>query len=179
MRDSAIARNYAEALFEAGERADASERFAELLDALAGAIASDDRIRTALESPRVPKGTKLAIMRDALEGRTPPAFQRWVEAVVRRGRQSLFAAISHEMQALLDVKFNRVHAGVTLARRVDTALQDQITRLLSEALGKTVVPRFREDPALLGGVVVRIGDRVIDGSVRRRVKALRRTMLGG
>lgn len=179
MRDPGIARNYAEALFELGERADASEEFGALLDALAGAIATDDNIRIALDSPQVPKPQKLAILQRALEGRTPPAFQRWVDAVVRRGRQGLLATISREFQALLDQKANRVHAGVTLARRADPALQAEIVERLSAALGKTVIPHFREDPALLGGVVVRVGDRVIDGSVRRRMQALRRMMLGG
>ncbi len=91
----------------------------------------------------------------------------------------MFDAISREFQTLLDVKSNRVHAGITLARRADPALQQEIVQRLSEALGKTVVPHFREDPALLGGLVVRVGDRVIDGSVRRRVVSLRRQLLGG
>jgi F-type H+-transporting ATPase subunit delta len=179
VRNPAIARNYAEALFAAGERSGDTERFGEVLDALAGAIGTDERIRIVIETPRVPKGQKLVILRQALEGRTPPAFLRWVEAVVRRGRAALFEAMSGEYHALLDVKANRVHAGVTLARRVDPALQDEIARRLSDSLGKTVVPHFREDPGLLGGLVVRVGDRVIDGSVRRRLKALRRSMLGG
>lgn len=178
MRDAGIARNYAEALFELGEGAGASEQFGALLDALAGAIATDEQIRLALETPRVPKGQKIAILRRALEGRTPEPFQRWVEAVVRRGRQGLFETISLEFNLLLDVKFNRVHAGVTLARPADPALQAEIVERLSAAFGKTVIPHFRENPALLGGLVVRVGDRVIDGSVRRRMASLRRQILG-
>jgi len=178
LRDAGIARNYAEALFELGERAGASEQFSALLEALAGAIASDEQIRLALESPRVPKRQKLEILRRALEGRTPEPFQRWVEAVVRRGRQALFGTISREFLGLLDVKFNRVHAGITLARQADPALQAEIVKRLSAALGKTVIPHFRENPALLGGLVVRVGDRVIDGSVRRRMASLRRQILG-
>lgn len=178
MRDPGIARNYAEALFEIGERAGASEQFGALLEALAGAITSDERIRLALETPRVPKSQKIAILRRALEGRTPEPFQQWVEAVVRRGRQRLFDVMSKEFHALLDVKHNRVHAGITLARRADPALQAEIVERLSAAFGKTIVPHFREDPALLGGLVVRVGDRVIDGSVRRRMASLRRQILG-
>jgi F-type H+-transporting ATPase subunit delta len=178
LRDPGIARNYAEALFALGERAEASEEFGALLEGLAGAIASDGQIRLALETPRVPRSQKVEIVRRALAGRTPEPFERWVEAVIRRGRQGLFELISREFLALLDVKFNRVHAGITLARRVDPALQAEIVARLSAAFGKTVVPHFRENPALLGGVVVRVGDRVIDGSVRRRMASLRRQILG-
>jgi len=179
VRDVGIARNYAEALFLLGERAEASQEFADLLEGLAGAITTDERVRAVMESPRVPKAEKVAIVRRALATRTPPTFLRWVEAVIRRGRAALFAAIQHEFHALLDVKFHRVHAGITLARPADRALQEEITRRLSEALKLTVVPMFHENPDLLGGIVVRVGDRVIDGSVRRRLKVLRRQMLGG
>lgn len=179
MRDPGIARNYAEALFEIGERAGESERYADLLGALAGAVAADERIRQVLESPGVPKRARLAVVRQALEGRTPPGFVRWVEAVVRRGRQNLLDLMSREYEVLLDVKFNRVQAGITLARKADPALQAEIVARLTKALGKAVVPRFKENPALLGGVIIRVGDRVMDGSVRHRMALLRRKMLGG
>jgi F-type H+-transporting ATPase subunit delta len=179
VREPGIARNYAEALFELGERAGESEQYADLLDALAGAVSSDERIRQMLESPGVPKRARLAVVRQALEGRTPPGFVRWVEAVVRRGRQALLGMMSREYQALLDVKFERVQAGITLARKADPALQAEIVARLTKALGKTVVPHFKENPTLLGGVIIRVGDRVIDGSVRHRMAVLRRKMLGG
>lgn len=179
MREPGIARNYAEALFEIGERAGESEQYADLLDALAGALASDERIRQVLESPGVPKRARLAVVRQALEGRTPRGFVGWVEAVVRRGRQSLLGLMSREYQALLDIKFDRVQAGITLARKADPALQAEIVARLTRALGKTVVPHFRENPSLLGGVIIRVGDRVMDGSVRHRMAMLRRKMLGG
>lgn len=179
MRDSGVARNYAEALFDIGERAGESERYAELLDALAGAVSADEHIRQVLESPAVAKKARIAIVRRALEGRTPPRFLGWVEAVIRRGRPSLLGVMSREYQALLDIKFNRVQAGITLARKADPALQAEIVARLTTAIGKTVVPHFRENPALLGGVIIRVGDRVMDGSVRHRMVLLRRKMLGG
>jgi F-type H+-transporting ATPase subunit delta len=179
VRDPGIARNYAEALFELGERAGTSEQYASLLDALAGAIGADDHIRQVLESPGVPTSVRLVVVRKALEGRTPVGFQRWVEAVIRHGRQGLLGMMSREYQALLDVKFNRVQAAITLARQADPELQAEIVARLTQALGKTVVPHFRENPALLGGVIVRVGDRVMDGSVRHRMAVLRRKMLGG
>ncbi len=80
---------------------------------------------------------------------------------------------------LLDVKMNRVHAGVTLAVEPDARLEQQVVERLAQALGREVRAHFRTDPSILGGVVVRVGDRILDGSVRRRLTALKRRMLTG
>jgi len=78
---------------------------------------------------------------------------------------------------LLDVKLNRVRAAVTVARPADAALRKRIAEQLSQVIGKQVLPHFHEDPGLLGGIVVRVGDRVFDGSIRRRMTMLRRALL--
>lgn len=178
MSDRAVARNYAEALFEVGERGKQTERFAAVLEALAGAIAADERVQLTLESPRVAKTAKQQLLRRALGTHAPESFLRWLDAVIRRGRQGAIGAISREYDHLVDGKFNRVHAGITVARPADKALREEIRRRLSAALGKEIVPHFREDPAILGGVIIRVGDRVIDGSVRHKLATLRRQMLG-
>jgi F-type H+-transporting ATPase subunit delta len=168
-----IARNYAEALFAAGDQ------FGEVLDAVAGAIGADERIATALESPRVSKAAKAKILERGLKGQAPKEFVRFLQAVVRRGRQGLFAEIAQEYQVLLDQKLNRVHAGVTLSEEADAKTQKQVVDRLAKALGREVRAYFRTDPRILGGVVVRVGDRILDGSVRRRLTAVQRRMLTG
>jgi F-type H+-transporting ATPase subunit delta len=75
------------------------------------------------------------------------------------------------------LKLNRVRAGVTLARPADEALQKSIAQALSKQLGKEVLPSFTTDPEILGGSIVRIGERIHDGSVRRRLTKLRRHLL--
>ena len=86
--------------------------------------------------------------------------------------------IAREFLNLVDVKMNRVHASVVVAREPDAKLQKEIAKRLSDVMGQTVIPHFREEPSILGGLVVRIGDRVMDGSVRRKMLLLRRRMLG-
>jgi F-type H+-transporting ATPase subunit delta len=173
VKNVTVARNYAEALFAAGDG------FGPLLDAVAGAIQADERIATALESPRVTKAAKSKILERGLKGEAPAEFIRFLQAVVRRGRQGLLADIAQEYQVLLDEKLNRVHAGVTLAADADAKLQQQIVERLQKALGREVRAYFRSDPRILGGVVVRVGDRILDGSVRRRLTAIQRRMLTG
>lgn len=179
MRESTIARNYAEALFVFGERTGETGVFQDLMEGLSRAMASEATIRVALESPRVPKPTKQAIFRQALKGRAPEGFLRFLDAVVKRGRQSLLPAIAEEFGALVDEKLNRVHAGVTVAREPDQALQEVIRQRLSEVIGKEVIPHFRTDASILGGLIVRVGDRIMDGSLRRRMLALKQRMLTG
>lgn len=179
MREPTIARNYAQALFNSGEKSGAAERYGHLLEAVAGAIGSDEKIQVVLESPRVSKPQKQRMLAKALEGRAPEPFIRFLGAVIRRGRQGIIGAIAREYLALVDLKLERVHAGVVIAREPDEKLKKEIGKRLTEILGKTVVPHYRADRAILGGLIVRVGDQVLDGSLRRKMVALKRQMLGG
>jgi F-type H+-transporting ATPase subunit delta len=178
LREPTIARNYAEALFTSAERSKQTELYADLIEGVAGAIAADEKIRVVLESPQVTKAQKQRILTEALKGKAPDPFLRFLSAVVKRSRQNLFSEISKAYLGLVDVQLNRIHASVVVARQPDTRLQKEIATQLSRVVGKTVIPHFREDPAILGGLVVRIGDSVMDGSLRRKMLVLRRKMLG-
>ena len=179
MRESTIARNYAEALLELGEASDNTQLYVDLMDAVAGAIAADHRIKVAIESPRVAKVTKEKILANALSGYAPEEFIRFLRAVVKRNRQSILGSISEEYQLLVDEKMNRVHASVVLARNPDEDLKEAIRKRLSEIVNKEVIAHYRTDADILGGVMVRIGDRTMDGSVRRKLKRLRKQLLSG
>lgn len=176
MRSESIALNYAEALFALGEKSGKTAEYAGLLDGLAGAVAVSPRVQAVLMSPKVTKAAKSAILTGALAG-APREFQLFLQSVVKRGRQGLLGEIASQYMGLLDVKLNRVRAGVTVAREADPALQAEITRALEARLGKQVLASFEVDPEILGGVVVRLGDRVLDGSVRRKLTRLRRQLL--
>ncbi len=177
MKNTVVARNYAEALLALARQEKAVERYGDVLDAVAGAVEVTPTVKAVLMSPRVRKDAKRAVLAKALKGVAPEGFVRFLEAVVQRGRQGILPEISAAYQALSDQFFNRVHASVTTARAVDAKLQKQIVTRLEEAVGKTVLPHYHVDAAVMGGVVVRVGDRVFDGSIRRRLQVLKRSML--
>lgn len=177
MRDTGVCRNYAETLLAVAEREKKVERFGELIGAVSGVLAADPALRGVFMSPRVPKETKKRLVGDALAKVAPPTFIRYLQAIVQRGRQYLLADIAEEYEQLVDAHLDRVHAVVTTARPVDTRLAAAIRKRLTVVFAKDVLPHFRDDPALLGGIVVRVGDRVFDGSVRRKLKLLQHRML--
>jgi F-type H+-transporting ATPase subunit delta len=176
LRSESIARNYAEALFALAEKNGNVDAFTTWIDALAGAIHAAPKVEAALLSPKVPKAAKTRLLTGAVAG-APGEFVHFLAAVVKRGRQALLPVIATEFHALNDVRLNRVRAGVVLAREPDEQLKEQITRTLQERIGKEVIPTFAVDPDILGGAIVRLGDRVLDGSVKRRIVRLRRQLL--
>ncbi|HUR93689.1 MAG TPA: ATP synthase F1 subunit delta [Gemmatimonadales bacterium] len=176
MRSESIARNYAEALFDLGERSGQTTRYAQLIDALAAAVETTPEVRGVLMSPRVPKAEKSRVLGAALHD-APREFVLYLQALVKRNRQQLLRQIATAYLDLVDVKFNRVRAGVTLAHPADEALQRSIAEALSRQLGKEVLTSFSVDPEILGGTVVRVGERIYDGSIRRRLTKLRRHLL--
>jgi F-type H+-transporting ATPase subunit delta len=176
LRAETIARNYAEALFDLGERSGQTQRYADLIDAVAAAVETTPQVQSVLMSPRVPKSEKSRILGAALKD-VPREFVLFLQALVKRGRQQLLREIAAEYHTLLDVKFNRVRAGVTLARPADDSLKQSILERLSQQLGKEVLASFSVDPEILGGTVVRVGERIHDGSIRRRMTRLRRQLV--
>jgi F-type H+-transporting ATPase subunit delta len=178
MHEASIARNYAEALLALARKANDLEGWGRLIKGVAGAMEEDPRLRVFLDAPQVSAVSKRAVLGRALEGRVPPHFVRFLQKLVSNRRQMLIPEIATEYANLLDSAEGRVHARVTVARPVADADREAIAAALSRALGKTVVPHLTVQPAILGGVVVRIGDTVMDGSVRRRLHAIRARMLG-
>lgn len=172
MRDATIARNYAEALLSLATRAENRAGFGAMIRDVANAITSDVTIHRFLDSPRVSYEEKNEILSKAFGDRVPRVFLRFLQTVVHNRRQMLIPVIATEYSNLVDVAEGRVHADVTVARPMDEAEVRTIGEQLSRALGKTVVPHVSIDPAIMGGIVVRVGDTVMDGSVRRRLNKL-------
>jgi F-type H+-transporting ATPase subunit delta len=178
MREPTIARNYAEALIELARRDGALAKWGEVIDDVANAMQSDRTLYVFLESPRVSAADKSRILATALEGAVPLTFLRFLQALVRNRRQMLIPEIAVQYHSLLDEVENRVHASVTIARESDAGAKKEIADRLSKIVGKEVVPHFFVNPSILGGVIVRVGDTVMDGSVRRKLAKLKGQMLG-
>jgi F-type H+-transporting ATPase subunit delta len=179
MHEESISRNYAEALLALARKANAAAEWATLINAVASAVEEDLTLRRFLAAPQISATEKNAVLAKAFAGKAPPLFIRFLQKMVTNRRQVLIPDVATEYGNLLDAAEGRVHARVTLSRETSAADQEAITKELSRALKKTVVAHVAVNPAILGGIVVRVGDTVMDGSVRRRLGALRARMISG
>ena len=177
MRDTTIARNYAEALLALAQKAGDAEGWGALIHDMAMAIQGDQSLRLFLGSPRISGIEKSALLAKAFQDRMPALFVRFLQWLVKNRRQTLIPEIDVEYHALLDEVEGRVHALVTVARELDDSGAKWISEQLARVLGKEVIAHISVNQAIIGGVVVRVGDTVMDGSVRKRMATLRQRLL--
>jgi F-type H+-transporting ATPase subunit delta len=178
MREVSIAANYAEALLALAQQAKAPGEWGVMFGDVAAAIEQDPRLKRFLESPRVSESRKRDIIGAAFAKRMPKTLVRFLQILVHNRRQMLIPPIASEYTRLLDDLEGRIHADVTVARPMDAAAQAALADRLTKAMGrgKRVTPVIRVFPAIMGGAIVRIGDTVVDGSVRTRLGRLRQLL---
>ena len=176
MRDESIARNYAETLLSLAKKAGDVDGWGVTMLGVADAFNTDPSLRNFLGSPKVSPAQKSEVLSRALSDRVPSLFLRFLQILVTKRRQMLVPAISNEYQNLLDREHGRVHATVTVARETSEEERKRIAAQLTKALGREVVAHLAVDPRIIGGVVVRYGDTVMDGSVRKRLATLKSRM---
>jgi F-type H+-transporting ATPase subunit delta len=178
VRATTIARNYAEALLALARKAGDLDGWGAGINGLALAIQADPRLRNFLAAPQIAAAQKNAVIAKAFSDKLPKLMVRFLQKLVDNRRQLLIPEIAVEYGNLVDETAGRVHAQVTVAREVSDSDRERIAAELSRAFAKTVVPHIHINPAILGGVVVRIGDRVMDGSVKKRLATLRSRVMG-
>ncbi|GMR12447.1 MAG: ATP synthase F1 subunit delta [Gemmatimonadota bacterium] len=177
MRDETVAKNYAETLFELAERHEGVDRFGEGIELVARLLDEDAKVRLFLETPRIAAPEKKAVVRKVFAAELPEQLVNFLLVTIDKRRQRLLREIAREYHALVDEHYNRVHVEVTLARELNSQAMDELTEKLSSMLNKTAIPNVRVKPALLGGVVVRTGDTIFDGSLKRRLDGMRRRLM--
>jgi F-type H+-transporting ATPase subunit delta len=177
VRDETVARNYAEALFELAEGREGIDAFSAGVADVARVLEEDPRFRIFLETPRIDASDKKAVIRKAFEDRVPRSLLNFLLVVVDKRRQRLLGSIARQFQLLVDDRLGRTHVEVTVSREVGAEELASITARLSTFFRRTAIPHLRVRPDILGGVVLRTGDTIYDGSLRRRLARMRRNLL--
>jgi F-type H+-transporting ATPase subunit delta len=176
-RDSA-ARRYAEAAFQVAVRDGTLAEWRSELDA-AAAVASDERVVKVLANPAIPVERRAALLAELLGDRASRPVQNLIQLLLRRGRIEALPRVAAEFRRLDDERQGITNATATTAAPLTPDEVRTLTERLEQSTGRRVVLDVEIDPSLLGGLVVRVGDRMIDGSVRGRLERLRNQLISG
>ena len=163
---------YAAAFFAVAQAEGALEDVEDELFRVSRTIAGDDRLRSVLTDPSIPVEARQGVIEDLLRA-ARPITRSLVAFVVGAGRARDLPDIVDEFLKMAAGARQREVAEVTSAVPLDEAQKERLAQALSNATGKQVEVLVIVDPYVLGGLRARIGDRVIDGTVRTRLEKLR------
>lgn len=149
------------------------------LDAFAAAMRESADLRIAMDSPAVPPARKRAVISKLSEilG-VSDLVRRFLFVVIDHRRPALLPEIREAYEEVMDERLGVARADVYSARPLTEAERAQLTGRLAALTGKRVRPRFDVNPALIGGIVARVGSTVYDGSVRGQLESLKARMAG-
>lgn len=166
-----IARPYAEAIFARALETGRLAEWGEVLEFLA-ALVSDAAARDFVTNPAVDQQQKVALVLEVAGDRLDEEAQNLVKLLVENGRLVLLPEIARLYQQMRNEHEGALDVQVISAYALDAELEKELSRILREKLGRDVHISSEEDPGLIGGVKIRAGDLVIDGSVAGQLSRL-------
>jgi len=170
------ARRYSQAVFDIALEAKELDRWQADLRKIVN-LAEDAVMATFLESPKINFNDKARLLSEQLNGINPLALNL-VYLLVARGRLSMIGDIADDYQRLLDNYRGIEPAEVTTAIPLDEEDKLRLAEHLSAVVGKKVVIKSKVDPGVIGGITARIGDKLLDGSTRSKLEALKKELAG-
>ncbi len=175
MADLQAAKRYAQAAFQIARDHGNIAAWRSDLNDVAAVLAESD-LSPVLADGRIPVDQRLAMIGRVLD--VAPLAANLARLLVQKGRSHDARAVSDAFNRLADEQEGIAHARVTTAVELTPDQLAAIERQLSQGLGKQVRASGRVDPAIVGGVIVQVGDRLVDGSVRTSLQRLRRELEG-
>ncbi len=178
MSYDAIARRWARAIFELGKEMNELKRLEGDISSFAGTYAGNEELAAVLGNPLVPETTREAIIAEvgSRMGLSDTA-KSTLRLLTRKRRLGALPDLARQLARLADEDQNLLRAEVASAGPLSDDYLNKLRAELEKATGRKVVITHKQDKSLIGGVVTRIGDRVIDGSVRQRLASFRESLL--
>jgi F-type H+-transporting ATPase subunit delta len=166
---------YARALFEAARQERKVEQVASDLASLAGAVEEVPELQAFLSNPEVEPAGKAAVFGE-IAGDADELVRNFVQLVAEKGRAGELVEMNRELEALVAREQNRLAVELTTAYELSDEEAQSIVGAIEKASGRKVEATRTVDPALIGGIVLKVGSFLADGSVRGRLERLRREL---
>jgi F-type H+-transporting ATPase subunit delta len=178
MLKGAIARRYAGAIFELAQKQHVLDQTLADLKGIAE-VFTNRKLAYLLREPKVPAQRKETALRKALTSKVQPMSLNLALLVVQRELVDLMPKIATELEKLVLDYHNQAIAEVTTAAEMDKTQSDLVKGALERSTGKNILLHTQIDPSILGGLIARVGDQIVDSSIRYRLHALQQQLLTG
>jgi F-type H+-transporting ATPase subunit delta len=176
MRSSDAVSAYARSLFELASLASSVDATDVALRSVTAAVRGELELREALTDTSVPVEAKRAVLREIFGEHVTPEALSIVTLMVERGFANALGDLARAYGEIAEAERGIVAAEVITAVPLDDALRASLTDKLVASLGRPVALRERVDPAIVGGVVIKVAGRVLDGSVASQLDGVRRAL---
>ncbi|MBN1533912.1 MAG: ATP synthase F1 subunit delta [Spirochaetes bacterium] len=172
-----ISRVYALSLVEVGQGKNVLPDLEEEMKFLSDLFTSDRDVRQYLISPAFSKESKREFVKKVFTGKLSDYVTNLLNVLIENDRQEFIPKIYEAMTELIDETQNRLHVSVTTTSEMDASLKESIVEILSKKFNKQIVLKEKIDESIMGGIIIRIGDTVIDGSLVKDLKNIRKNLL--
>jgi F-type H+-transporting ATPase subunit delta len=176
MRTSDVASAYARTLFDLASLTDSVDATDESLAAVTTAVRGNLDLREVLTDTTVPVEAKRAVLREIFGASVTPEALAIVTLLADRDAVSEIGSVARIFREIAETERGVVVAEVTTAVALDDALRASLSDKLAASLGRPVNLREQVDPSLVGGIVIKVAGRVLDGSVASQLSSMRRTL---
>jgi F-type H+-transporting ATPase subunit delta len=174
---SEIASQYAAATIELAEKEKIEEQVLSDLESIATVVSQTPEFDAVLKHPAIAPVERKRLLVELFQGKINDLTLRLVELLADKRRLELLSQIAVEYRKLYQINKNTLSASLTSADPLSDQEKEHFKVQLAKRFGKQLDLEISVDPSLLGGLVLRVGDEVIDGSVKGKLRALEKTLL--
>ncbi len=179
MKNTVLAKRYAKALFAVGKEEGAFEDFTKALNEMAELYASTPEVSDALTNPLYPLEAREKVMAHLISAQgTTQVMANFFNLLVQKKRAEILPDVAEVFQAMVDADNNKCQGTVTSAMELSPELSDKVKATLEKITGKQVVLTTQVDPSIIGGIVAKVGDLVLDGSIKSQLAGLKESIKG-
>ena len=171
-----VAKRYGQALFDVALELNKLEDFKEEINEVAKVFEGEDKLRTIFEHPKLSKTEKKDIIDSLFKGRVSTEILNLMYIIVDKGRERYLSSISKEYTILSNEKQGIIEAKAITAHDMSDDEKNKLQEKLSSKFGKKVELTNVIDKSILGGVLVRIEDKVIDDSIKGKLEKLEKSL---
>ncbi|MFV0438622.1 MAG: F0F1 ATP synthase subunit delta [Desulfopila sp.] len=179
MKQTILARRYAKALFSVGKEQGTYEAYNDALQALGTLFAETPEVNDALTNPLYPVEIREKVMSGIVKSMEADlVLGNFLKLLVEKKRAEILPEIAEEFQTLVDDEKNISHGSVVSAVELSDALQTKVQTTLERLTGKQVELTVSVDPSIIGGIIAKVGDLVLDGSIKAQLAGLKDSIKG-